>query len=220
MTDTVLNLGALLYEGFEMLDLFGPLEMFSNVGDGRVRIVTVAESAGPVAASIGAEGPIGPQVVADFHFTDAPQLDILLVPGGFGTLPQLENTAMLDFLRERSAHASVVCSVCTGSALLARAGVLDGRRATSNKQFFALATGQPGDTDWVEQARWVEDDKFYTSSGVSAGMDMSLAVISRLFGADTAETVVKATEYSWHRDADEDPFASELNVMAQALGLA
>jgi hypothetical protein len=73
MTDTALNLGALLYEGFEMLGLFGPLEMFSNVGDGRVRIVTVAESAGPVAASIGAEGPIGPQVVAEYDFSSAPR---------------------------------------------------------------------------------------------------------------------------------------------------
>ncbi len=220
MTDAPLKLGALLYEGFEMLDLFGPLEMFSNVGDGRVQIVTVAESAGPVAASIGAEGPIGPRVVAEHDFNTAPTLDILLVPGGFGTLPQLENTAILDFISKRTPDASVVCSVCTGSALLARAGVLNGRRATSNKQFFALATGQPGDIDWVEQARWVEDDKFYTSSGVSAGMDMSLAVISRLFGDETADTVVKATEYSWHRNADEDPFASELNVMARAMGLA
>ena len=66
----------------------------------------------------------------------------------------------------------------------------------------------------------MEDDKFYTSSGVSAGMDMSLAVISRLFGEETADTVVKATEYSGHRNADEDPFASELNVMARAMGLA
>lgn len=215
-----LTVGAVLYPNFEMLDMFGPLEMFSSVGQGRVQIHMVGQRKGLVPAAIGSEGPIGPQVLAEYDFDDAPGLDILLVPGGFGTLSELENEDLLSFLRRRSDHASAVCSVCTGSALLAKAGVLTGRRATSNKQFFALATMQPSEVNWVEAARWVEDGKFYTSSGVSAGMDMSLAVISNLLGSDVADYVIKATEYTWHRDADEDPFASELNVMANAMGLA
>jgi transcriptional regulator GlxA family with amidase domain len=209
-----LTLGAILYPSFEMLDVFGPLEMFSNVGRDRLVIHTVAERAGPVGAAIAADGPVGPRVIADFGFDDAPQLDLLLVPGGFGTFPELANEKMLAFLRKRSAAAKITMSVCTGSALLAKAGVLDGRRATSNKQFFDLAVKQSAAVEWIETARWVEDGAFVTSSGVSAGMDMALAVIARLYGAEVAQQVAVGTEYTWHRDADVDPFVAYLNQQA------
>jgi transcriptional regulator GlxA family with amidase domain len=220
MADTPLNLGAILYPGFEMLDMFGPLEMFSILGSDVVNIHMVAEQQGPVAAAFGAEVGVGPKVIADYSFENAPELDLLLVPGGFGTLVELENQAMLSFIKTRSQPAQIVSSVCTGSALLAKAGVLDGLRATSNKQLFALSVSQSDQVTWVEKARWVEDGKFFTSSGVSAGMDMSLAIISRLFGDEAAETVSKATEYTRHRDADDDPFVGELNSLAGQLGLA
>lgn len=220
MTNAPFRLGALLYPGFEMLDLFGPLEMFSMLGSQAVTIHTVAERPGPVAAALGPEVGAGPKVVADYGFADAPALDGLLVPGGFGTVPELANDALLKFIRERAATARVVASVCTGSALLAKAGVLDGRRATSNKQFFELARSQSDRVAWAERARWVEDGPFFTSSGVSAGTDMSLAIIEGLFGTEAAETVMKAAEYTWHRDADDDPFASELNSLVAMLGAA
>ncbi|MEP0200706.1 MAG: DJ-1/PfpI family protein [Halioglobus sp.] len=212
-----INVGAILYPGFEMLDLFGPLEMFSVLDADTAVIHMVAEEAGPVHAALGAQGPVGPKVMADYSFDDAPQLDLIVLPGGFGTFPQLENPAMLQFLRTRSAQAQTVTSVCTGSALLAKAGVLDGRRATSNKQFFAMCAAQSDAVEWVEEARWVEDGKFVTSSGVSAGMDMTLAVIENLLGPDVAETVSKYTEYTRHRNADEDPFVSELNSLIDAV---
>jgi len=219
MSDKQLSVGALLYPAFELLDMFGPLEMYSALGAERIQIHMVAQQAGPVPASMSVDGPLGPKVLADFSFEDAPQLDILLVPGGIGTIPELENEALLDFIRNRAAQAQVVTSVCTGSALLAKAGVLDGRRATSNKQVFALAVAQSSAVNWVEQARWVEDGKFFTSSGVSAGMDMTLAVIDQLFGAEATEVVTRFTEYSRHTDADVDPFAGDLNAMAEAMGL-
>ena len=220
MTRKTRQLGAVLYPGFEMLDYFGPLELFSVMGSDVIKIHTVAENAGPVAAAIGSEGAIGPKVVADFGFEDAPRFDMLLVPGGAGTLTELENEAMLQFLHERCAEAELVASVCTGSALLARAGVLNGRRATSNKQVFALATMQSDKVDWVEAARWVEDGKFFTSSGVSAGMDMALEIIRKLWGEDSARSTASYTEYTWHRDAGNDPFVSDLNVLARQLGMA
>lgn len=219
MTPHSRHLGAILYPGFEMLDLFGPLELFSVLGSQHIRISTVAESAGPVAAAIGAEGAVGPRVIADHDFASAPPFDLLLVPGGAGTLVELNNGVMLEFLRQRCAAAELVASVCTGSALLARAGVLDGLRATSNKQVFALAASQSDRVQWIEAARWVEDGKFFTSSGVSAGMDMALAVIARLWGEDSATRAASYAEYSWHRDADRDPFAAELNVLARELGM-
>ena len=204
-----MKLGAILYNDFELLDLYGPLEMFGSLGDD-VEIITVAERAEPV------KSYQGPKTVAETGFDDAPALDLLLLPGGIGTIPELENTAMLDFLRERSESAQRVMSVCSGSAILARAGLLDGLRATSNKMFFSLATSQSDAVDWVAEARWVMDGKFATSSGVSAGTDMALAVIADLFGLERAEQVANFTEYQWHRDADSDPFVAFLNAAAPA----
>ena len=126
-------------------------------------------------------------------------------------MPQLGNGALLDFLRKRAAAAELTMSVCSGSALLARAGLLDGRRATSNKMFFQLARSQSDKVEWVTAARWVEDGPFATSSGVSAGTDMALAVIAKLYGKARAEQVATFTEYTWHRDADVDPFAQYLD---------
>jgi putative intracellular protease/amidase len=198
------TLGAVLYEDFELLDVYGPLEMFGSVG-AALRIVTVAEQAGPVGSFQ------GPHTVAEFDFASAPKLDLILLPGGFGTMRELENPAMLDFLRRRSASAEVTMSVCTGSAILARAGLLDGRRATSNKQFFDLARSQRPAVDWVEGARWVEDGPFATSSGVSAGTDMALAVIARLYGRPAAQQIADWTEYEWQSDPSRDPFVRFLN---------
>jgi transcriptional regulator GlxA family with amidase domain len=114
---------------------------------------------------------------------------------------------MLDWLKARSAEAEIVSTVCTGTAILARTGVLDGKRATTNKRAFRWVVEQGPKVNWAREARWVEDGKFATSSGVSAGIDMSLAVMSRLYGADTAEKIAVAMEYDWHRDASWDPFA-------------
>lgn len=199
-------LGAILYDGFEVLDLYGPLEMFGAI-PGPYEIVTVSDQAGPVASTPGV------RTVADYSYADCPALDLILVPGGFGTLAALENEALLEFLRSRSPQAQYTMSVCSGSALLAKAGLLDGRRATSNKQLFKFASDQSDRVEWVEQARWVEDGPFVTSSGVSAGMDMALAVIASINGEDYARMVADSTEYQWHRDADTDPFAQYLNAM-------
>jgi transcriptional regulator GlxA family with amidase domain len=194
------TLGIVLYPRFELLDVYGPAEMFGNVG-GKLKIVMVAEKAGPVTSAQ------GPAVMAQYSFADCPPLDLLLVPGGFGTLSQLNNRELLEWLRGRAAQAELTMSVCSGSALLAKAGLLDGRRATSNKQYFALAVAQGPKVEWVKKARWVDDGNVVTSSGVSAGMDMALHVIERLYGAATASAIADGTEYQWHRDADNDPFA-------------
>jgi transcriptional regulator GlxA family with amidase domain len=218
MTDLPVHIGVLLYPDFELLDVFGPLEMFATLGHARARIHLIAAAAGPVKSAMAADGPLGPAVLAEHGFADAPALDILLVPGGFGTVPALADDALLGFIRERAATTPIVASVCTGSALLARAGVLDGKRATSNKQFFDLARRQSDRVQWIEAARWVDDGNVVTSSGVSAGMDMALALIERLFGAEAAEQIAITTEYTRHRDAHRDPFVAHLNALSGMLG--
>jgi transcriptional regulator GlxA family with amidase domain len=194
------RLGVVLFPVFELLDVFGPLEMFGALPE-QVEITVIAARPGPVGSFQ------GPEVVATHGFTDCPPLDLLLVPGGFGTREQIANAALLDFVRAQAARAEVTMSVCSGSALLAAAGVLDGRRATSNKMFFRELVASGPRVQWVAEARWVEDGPFFTSSGVSAGIDMALAVIAKLFGAKTSEDIALATEYEWHRDAAWDPFA-------------
>jgi len=205
-----MRLGAVLYNDFELLDAYGPLEMFGCLGEA-VEIVVIAERAGPVKSSG------GPATVAEYGFNDAPALDLLLLPGGVGTIPELSNDAMLEFLRERCPKTEITMSVCSGSALLARAGLLDGLPATSNKIFFSLATGQSDKVQWRESARWVDAGRYVTSSGVSAGTDMALAVIARLFGRERAESIAVRTEYQWHTDADSDPFTRYLNQVDAAM---
>jgi transcriptional regulator GlxA family with amidase domain len=201
-----LTLGAVLYEGFELLDLYGPLEMFGNLKP-QIEIITVAEEAGLVSSFQ------GPQTVAEFGYQDCPPLDLILLPGGFGTIDQLSNPAILSFLKERASSAKVTMSVCSGSWILAKAGLLDGRRATSNKAYFKMATVQSDRVEWVSEARWVEDGPIFTSSGVSAGMDMSLAVIASLFGDKKAIEVANVTEYVWNQNPNDDPFHKYLNML-------
>lgn len=198
------TLGAILFEDFELLDLYGPLEMFGNIGPA-LEIVTIAEEKGAVRSAQ------GPSTLAEHSFDDAPNLDMILLPGGYGTFAEAENPAMLGFLKDQSSNADVVMSVCSGSGVLAHAGLLDGRKATSNKLFFTAITNGANDVDWQQNARWVEDGKFFTSSGVSAGTDMSLAVIAKCYGAERAESVAVMTEYEWQSDANNDAFAQYID---------
>ena len=127
MTDQATRtLGALVYEDFELLDLFGPLEMFGSM-QGAVEVRTVADRPGLVRSAQ------GPRVHADHGLEDCPKLDLLLVPGGIGTRTEVDNARLVDWLRARSRELEMAMTVCTGSALLAAAGLLDGRRATTNK---------------------------------------------------------------------------------------
>jgi transcriptional regulator GlxA family with amidase domain len=198
------TLGAVLYPQFELLDLYGPLEMFGSLGKA-LRIVTIADQPGPIASTQ------GPCTMAEHSYASAPPLDLLLVPGGVGTFPQLKSEALLAFLRERAPRCEVAMSVCSGSALYAAAGLLDGKRATTNKQFFSTIAASGPNTHWVREARWVEDGRYVTSSGVSAGTDMALAVIAKLWGGDVAQQIADITEYEWQRDAARDPFARFLD---------
>ena len=200
MTNTI-SVAAVVFDDFELLDLFGPLEMFGLLPD-RFELCLVAEK-GDIVRS--AQGPAS---VIDYRFADAPQFDLLLVPGGRGSRREVDNPAMLDWLRKQAETASLVTSVCTGSALLARAGLLDGRRATTNKAAFDWVASQGARVDWQKKARWVEDERFFTASGVSAGIDMSLAVIARILGEEQALQVATWSEYDWHRDPAWDPFAA------------
>jgi transcriptional regulator GlxA family with amidase domain len=193
------SVGVLLFPDFELLDVFGPLETLGLL-ENEFSIRVVAESAEIASAQ-------GPRSLADDRLADRRRYDIVLVPGGMGTRREVENETLRHWLIETAGNAEIVASVCTGSALLARAGLLDGRRATSNKRAFDWVMTQGPKVEWQRRARWVEDGKFFTASGVSAGMDMALALIARLYGRDRAREVAGWAEYVWNEDSTNDPFA-------------
>ena len=194
------TIGALIFPGFEMLDYYGPLEMFGFFPED-FRIIAVAETAAPVAASN------GPATLPEQVFSDGHTYDLLLIPGGRGTRTEKENPALLEWLRRASEEAEIVSSVCTGSLLLAAAGLLDHRAATTNKIAFDQITRQAPEVDWKRRARWVQDGRFWTASGVSAGMDMALAILAALKGEETAIKAAEWGEYIRNADPENDPFA-------------
>lgn len=198
-----MRLGMVLFNDFEVLDVYGPLSMFGALKD-RVEILTIAERTGIVTTGTGLS------VIADVAFGEAPSLDLLIIPGGLGTRREVNNSAFLRAIRHLAEATPRVATVCTGSAVLAKTGLLDGKRATSNKMAWAWATAQGSNVLWVPKARWVEDGKFISSSGVSAGIDMALSMIAKLYGKETAMWAANRAEYRWHDDPAEDPFA-ELN---------
>lgn len=195
------QVGVVLFDRFELLDVFGPLELYGALAD-RFELCLTGPRAGTVTSAQ------GPQVVASCAYEDAAVPAIVMVPGGIGTRTLVADDRFLAWLRSWATGAEIVSSVCTGSGVLAAAGLLDGYRATTNKRAFAWPVAQGPRTTWVEQARWVEDRNRWTSSGVAAGMDMTLALIARLHGEGLAGEVADRVEYEWHRAADWDPFAA------------
>lgn len=195
------TLAALVFPGFQTLDFYGPIEILGDHDVGEVDIKIVAETLDPVPSYHGA------RTVVDRTLDESADYDLILIPGGDSAPLDPRNDAINDWIIAASANAEYVMAVCTGTVLLATTGLLDGRRATTNKKDFTATIPYGPNVEWVPQARWVEDGKFFTSSGVSAGIDMSLAVMAKIFGDEAAEAIAIGTEYEWRKDPNWDPFA-------------
>jgi len=188
MTKTI---GIVLYPDFEELDAVGPYEVLGMLAklDRDYRVVTIAEQAGPVRAFSGL------RLVADHGFDDAPPLDVILLPGGLGSRKEMDNPRMLDFVGKAGASAEWVTSVCTGAMILHKAGFLEGRKATTHWGAIHELRALGGGCEVLDDARYVHDGNVITSAGVSAGIDMSLYLVSLLKDASTAKAVQKMMEY-------------------------
>lgn len=205
----------ILYEGFEVLDVFGPVELFGHVPGWTVELAGVSADH-PVRSAQGA------RVQTDVGVGDLRDrsggVDVVLVPGGPGNRALIDDPGFLGDIAAVCMGAAVVTSVCTGSAVLAAAGILDGRRATSNKKSWDWATSHGRSVDWVPQARWVVDDgagtPVWTSSGVAAGMDMAHALVAALAGPTVADGIADDIELELHRDPSWDPFAAVHGVFS------
>jgi transcriptional regulator GlxA family with amidase domain len=196
------NVGILIFDGVEVLDFAGPYEVFSRTrlvagpearrsdDSAPFRVFTVARTRQAVSAT----GGLG--VLPDHGFAGAPAIDVLVVPGGFGTRPLLQDAETLEWIRGRAGQARQVASVCTGALLLARTGLLTGRRATTHWNALDLLASLDPTVTVERGVRFVEDE-VVTSAGVAAGIDMSFQLVARLCGREVAEETARYIEYPW-----------------------
>jgi transcriptional regulator GlxA family with amidase domain len=199
------QVGIVVYEEVEVLDFCGPFEVFSvtrlNEEKRReepspFRAFLVAESMSPVVATGGMK------VVPDYDLDSCPKLDILLVPGGWGFRHQMNNDRLLKWIADRSRQVETLTSVCTGAFLLGKAGLLDGKRATTHwrwldsmQEMFPRATVE-------KRLHFVEEGAFFSSAGISAGIDMTLRLVARYYGEAIARATARHMEYPYP-DTDE-----------------
>jgi transcriptional regulator GlxA family with amidase domain len=194
------TVGILIFDGVEVLDFAGPFEVFSRTrlvpgAEARrsdesapFQVFTVAKSRTPISTTGGL------QVIPHYAFADAPAIDVLVVPGGFGSRALLHDAETLDWVRRTAAVARRVTSVCTGSLVLAKAGLLRGRRATTHwAALDLLASIDP--QVMVERDLRVVDDSIISSAGVASGIDMAFYVVERLHGREVADETARYIEY-------------------------
>lgn len=200
MTQTGLNVGILIFPDVEVLDFAGPYEVFSrtrltpgvesrrNDDSAPFHVFTVAKTASLLKA-VG-----GLQVTPDYDFNTAPKIDLLVVPGGFGTRPLLQDETTLNWIQSVSDGAKQVTSVCTGALVLAKLGMLSGRRATTHWGAYDFLAGLD-ESITVERDRRVVHDGIFTSAGVAAGIDMAFSVVEFLFGKAVADETAHYIEF-------------------------
>jgi len=191
-----MNIGIYIYDDAEVLDFSGPFEVFSTakrLANNDWHVSLIAESNAPVMARGGFS------VNPHYSFADHPQVDLLIVVGGVHS-HELEKPNVINWIRETAASATKVASVCTGAFLLAKAGLLDGLTVTTHWEDQSdLADMFPALTV-ISNKRWLSQGKLTTSGGISAGIDMSLALVAELISPAHAELTAKQMEYQWHKN--------------------
>lgn len=213
-----LSIGMLLFPGFQALDVFGPLDVINLLARTHpIHLSLLAETLDPVSNRAEGHAPAfsncEQRLVPTHTLSTAPALDVLIVPGGFGTRsPPNDVSRLVEFIRTTYPSLKSIISVCTGAGLLASAGVLDGKNATTNKNAFGDMVVLGPKTSWVAKARWVRDGNIWTAAGVTAGIDATLAWVADVYGEETAETTANYLEHIWMKDPSDDPFAKLRNI--------
>ena len=189
-------LNILLFPDFETLDVFGPVEVFGMSGLYDIHYVSM--EGGIITNQYG--------IHIETQKAEPAPGGIWLIPGGPGTRPLARDDVFIQHLADLLTDAGSILTVCTGSALLARTGLLDEYTATSNKRSFEWVKSCGEAVYWQRHPRWVRDGNIWTSAGVSAGIDMALGFLAHQHGAETAEEAAVRMEYHWNTDAEHDIF--------------
>src|SRR4051794_33852000 len=197
------KVGILVFSEVEVLDFCGPFEVFSvtRLDENRRReepspyeVVLVAEQTGAVVAT----GDL--KVVPDHSLEDCPPLDVLVVPGGWGTRREMTNDRLLAWLSQKALQVTTLTSVCTGSLLLGKAGLLDGKRATTHWRVLEEMRNLFPSITVIDDQHVVEAGNLITSAGISAGIDMALRVVARHHGESVARATARYMEYPYPDD--------------------
>ncbi|KAG9190268.1 hypothetical protein G6011_08356 [Alternaria panax] len=215
--------GIVLFRMFDMLDVYGPSEILQFIGGShQTNVVYIAETLEPVTTRpvMAAMNPLNssvyPSLTPTHTFETAPDLDVLIIPGGQGWRNPTSLNATMAYIREIAPKVRQVLTICTGSALAARAGILNGRKATANKSSWPTTVAANPNTTWIPSARWVEDysssPPIWSSSGVTAGIDMMLHWVEQTHSAESATNIARFIEHVRITDPSIDPFARNETV--------
>ncbi|KAF5379534.1 hypothetical protein D9615_006543 [Tricholomella constricta] len=213
-----LNFGVIIFPGFQLLDACGPLDALNTLAhESPMNLSVIAATMEPVSTKLPASltpnpGNFGESIVPTHTFDTAPNLDVLLIPGGRGTKDQENVQGAIDFVAKVYPSLKYLITVCSGAGIAARAGVLDGKRATTNKMSWAPSIALRTQVTWIAHARWIVDGNIWTSSGVSAGLDVIFAFIAEVYGGKVADHIANVLEYERHTDPTWDPFAELHNL--------
>ena len=200
-----MNLGILIFNEVELLDMAGPYEVFTTASrlhartqptsaEPLFRVMTIARHAEPLRARAGL------LLQPDYLLREHPPLDCVIVPGGVVDA-ELAHQDLMQWIAEQAGAARILASVCTGSMLLAQAGVLDGLEATTHwEDLQALRALRPG-LRVLEDRRWVDTGRIVSSAGISAGIDMSLHLVERLHSRELALRTARQMEFDWEEAA-------------------
>ena len=191
------NLAILIFNGVQIIDYTGPYETFGHTysNDGEAfNIYTVSEKTNAITTAMGMS--VNPK----FSFETAPRPDVLLVPGG-DVRGQVENPTVIKWVQDTTQNAEIVMSVCNGAFILAKAGLLDGKEATTTSNLIPMLRQQAPKVKVVDDRRFVDTGKIITTAGLSSGIDGALHVIERLFGRGTAQIAALGMEYNWDPDS-------------------
>lgn len=195
-----LMVGILIFDQVEVLDVAGPFEVFSATRLNELhrfddtspfRIVLIAESLSQIYA-IG-----GLRLTPDVTFDGCPELDLLLVPGGLGTRKEVHNTTLVKWILSKASKTRLTASVCTGSSLLGKAGLLDGRNATTHWRAFDFLSSCAPKAQIKKNVKFTLDEPIFTSAGVAAGIDLALRIVSHFFGPEIGQTTARHMEYPY-----------------------
>ena len=226
MTDVPKKYGVVLYEGFQLIDVCGPIDVLNVLSthvEG-ISLSVISETLEPTSTfpkvwpeKMGMPPFTASQKLTPTHtFETAPQLDVLIIPGGMGCFdpdpanpgqpnPTVVNP-IVEFVLKQYPGLKNLVTVCTGSGITSLTGLLDGKKATTFKGAWKVIPAWRPQVDWVPRARWVVDGNIWTSSGVCSGIDLMFAFVKSIHGEQIAHDIAVWMEYQRHEDADVDPF--------------
>ncbi|OLN91931.1 Isonitrile hydratase 3 [Colletotrichum chlorophyti] len=210
-TTAPVNYGVILFRTLDMLDIFGPLDILQLAAKNHtLNLHLIAATLDPVTTEPSnpamnvRNSSFWPVLQPTNTFDDNLDLDVLIIPGGAGVrAPGLDH--IVDYVRDTYPKVKYLITICTGASFAAKAGVLDGKRATTNKAAWGTITPMGPKVDWVAPARYVVDGNIWTSSGVASGLDLTFAFVKQVYGEPLANRIANIMEHAPYA-ADWDPF--------------